>query len=369
MADERIRGQIARAAAQLMYDGLETEYFTAKRKAAGQLGLEYRHRPHDLPSNAEIRDRIRDLACLYEGERRTDNLREMRLEALNLMRRLARFRPALIGSVCTGHTRKDSDIDLHVFSDSVAAVTLVLDELSMPYEVEHKRVIKHDEERVFTHVHAQGRFKFELTIYAEDKATYTFRSSITGKAMERVTIAELELLMQREYPGLDLSEERLPAAPVDRFEIFRLLLLPLEEVKQSPVHHPEGDVLYHSLQVFEWAREERAYDEEFLLAALLHDVGKALDPSDHVGAALQALEGMITERTATLIAHHMEANAWRRGTLGHKAHERLAHTEDWEDLLLLSELDGRGRQRGVEVCTVEEALEYVRGLEGEAYLT
>ena len=58
------------------------------------------------------------------------------------------------------------------------------------------------------------------------------------------------------------------------------------------------------------------YDEEFLLAALLHDVGKAIDPSDHVAAALQALEGSITERTAWLIAHHMDAQALRAGHAG-----------------------------------------------------
>src|ERR671929_1252663 len=101
-------------------------------------------------------------------------------------------------------------------------------------------------------------------------------------------------------------------------ELFSLLDA-LAGVKQSPRHHPEGDALYHSLQVFELAREERPYDEEFLLAALLHDVGKAIDPSDHVAAAMQALEGSITERTAWLIAHHMEAQALRSGTLGTKA--------------------------------------------------
>ena len=70
-------------------------------------------------------------------------------------------------------------------------------------------------------------------------------------------------------------------------------------------------MLYHSLQVFELAREELPYDEEFLLAALLHDVGKAIDPREHVAAALEALEGFITPRTAWLIEHHDEALAWR----------------------------------------------------------
>ena len=84
-------------------------------------------------------------------------------------------------------------------------------------------------------------------------------------------------------PGEELA--RL-ADHVDRFAIYRMRLAPLESVKQNPRYHPEGDALYHSLQVFELARAERPYDEEFLLAALLHDVGKAIDPADHVTAAI-----------------------------------------------------------------------------------
>ena len=126
--------------------------------------------------------------------------------------------------------------------------------------------------------------------------------------------------MRKEHPDIDLDAEvERIEDQVDPFLLFRMLLEPLEGVKQSPKYHPEGDALYHSLQVFELAREERPYDEEFLLAALLHDVGKAIDPSDHVAAALQSLEGSITPRTEWLIAHHMEAQALRTGTLGAKA--------------------------------------------------
>src|SRR3954453_5305360 len=117
MADARIRRQIALLAARLMYDRTESEYFTAKRKAARQLGVEYRFRPKDLPSNAEIRDQIQALACFYEGGARTENLKSMPLAPLRMVRLPEPFRPRLIGSVLTGHTRRGSDIDLHVFSD------------------------------------------------------------------------------------------------------------------------------------------------------------------------------------------------------------------------------------------------------------
>ena len=367
MADDRIRRQIAFLAAQLMYGRTESEYFTAKRKAAKQLGVEYRFRPGDLPSNREIRDQIQAMARMHEGPKRLETLRAMRLEALRLMRKLARFRPRLIGSVWTGHVRHGSDIDIHLFCDGLSLVTDTLDELALPYEVQRKRIVKYGEERVFTHIHVDDRFPFELTLYPEDKAHYVFKSSITGQAIERASIAELEAALLAEEPDADLDAEvERVEDHVDRFELYRLLLQPLEGVKQSPKYHPEGDALYHSLQVFELARHERGYDEEFLLAALLHDVGKAIDPHDHVLAALQALEGTITERTATLIALHMDALAYRDGTLGARARARLEQSEEFEDLMLLRELDCRGRQPGAVVCELAEALEYIRELEDES---
>jgi hypothetical protein len=367
MADDRIRRQIAFLAAQLMYGRTESEYFTAKRKAAKQLGVEYRFRPGDLPSNREIRDQIQAMARMHEGPRRLETLRAMRLEALRLMRKLARFRPRLIGSVWTGHVRHGSDIDIHLFCDGLSLVTDTLDELALPYEVRRKRIVKYGEERVFTHIHVDDRFPFELTLYPEDKAHYVFKSSITGQAIERASIAELEAALLAEEPEADLDAEvERVEDHVDRFELYRLLLQPLEGVKQSPRYHPEGDALYHSLQVFELARLERGYDEEFLLAALLHDVGKAIDPHDHVLAALQALEGTITDRTATLIALHMDALAYRDGTLGARARARLEQSEEFEDIMLLRELDCRGRQPGAVVCELAEALEYIRELADES---
>src|SRR4051812_23776215 len=129
----------------MMYQRLETEYFTAKRKAAKQLGVDYRHRPGDLPANREIRDQIQSFARMHEGPKRLDTLQDMRLAALRMMKLLARFRPRLIGSVLTGHVRKGSDIDIHVFTDSLALVTDALDEFELPHDVEQKRVVKHNE--------------------------------------------------------------------------------------------------------------------------------------------------------------------------------------------------------------------------------
>jgi predicted nucleotidyltransferase len=366
MSDTKLRQAIALEAARLMYERIESEYYTAKRKAARRLcrrgarGI----KPEDLPSNAEIREQIQLFARIHEGEQRTQHLREMRLEALRLMRVLRPFRPRLIGSVMTGHVRKGSDIDLHVFSDSPALITDLLQQEGFQFELERKQVVKHGEARVFTHIHVHDRFNFELTVYPEDKAHYVFKSSITGKAIERASIRELEELLAREYPDLNLEEElQAASAQIDPYPFFRMLLLPLENVQGGPRHHPEGDVLYHSLQVFELARDRRPYDEEFLLAALLHDVGKGIDPAHHVEAGLEALEGLITERTHFLIAHHMHAQEYQRGTLGARLKRHLEASPDFEDLLLLRECDDEGRVPGALVGTVDEAIDYLRELE------
>ena len=289
MNPSKLRRQIAWEAARLMYDRRESEYYRAKMKAARRVCKGW-VKPIDLPSNAEIRDEIQSFARLHEGSHRTDNLREMRLEALRMMRVLQRFRPRLIGSVMTGHTRKGSDIDLHVFSDGLDGITAALDAEGFVYDVERKRVRKNGQERVFTHVHVRDRFPFEITIYASNKAHYVFKSSVTGKPIERASLAEMELLLQREYPGVDLEEAVTELEEkLDRFQVYEALLLPLENVRQHRKYHPEGDALYHSLQVFDIARDDLPYDEEFLLAALLHDVGKAIDPQNHVAAGLEAL--------------------------------------------------------------------------------
>jgi hypothetical protein len=362
MKASRLRRQIAWEAARLMYSRQESEYYTAKMKAARQICKGW-VKPADLPSNVEIRDQIQLLARLYEGDARSDNLLDMRLAALAMMRRLAPFRPRLIGSVLTGHVRQGSDIDLHLFSDTAEAVTHVLDHDGLNYTVERKQVRKHGEDRVFTHVHLVDKFAFELTIYPENQAHYVFKSSITGKAIERASIAELEQFMDREYPDVDLAAATTEAADeVDRFQLFESLLLPLENVRDPLKYHPEGDVLYHSLQVFDHARDQLAYDEEFLTAALLHDVGKAIDPTNHVAAGLEALDGFITERTAWLIEHHMLAHQIAEGTLGARARRRLERSEHFEELMLLAECDRVGRQAGVVAPELNEALDYLREL-------
>jgi hypothetical protein len=362
MQGNKLRRQIAWQAAQLMYTREESEYFRAKLKAARRTVRGW-VKPRDLPSNAEVREEILQLARLHEGDTQRENLRDMRLAALGLMRKMPLFRPRLIGSVLTGHVRQGSDIDLHLFADSIEPVESILRDEALDYEVQRKLVRKHGEATTYTHIHVHDHYPFELTVYPTQKANYGFKCSITGKAMERLSIAELEQFLAREYAELcveDELEER--ENQPDRFQVFYSLLLPLENVKQHPKYHPEGDVLYHSLQVFDHACDRLPYDEEFLLAALLHDVGKGIDPYDHVGSGLEAVDGLITDRTAWLIEHHMVAHTVHDKSVGSRMRRRLMANENFDDLMLLNECDIAGRQVGVQTPELDEALATIREL-------
>ena len=362
MPQSKLRRQIAWEAARLIYSREEAEYHRAKHKAAHRICHGW-VKPADLPADSEIRDEIQAFARLHAGGEQNALLREMRVAALRLMCLLAPFRPRLLGSVLSGQVRPGCEIELQLFSDRVPAIRGRLDELALLYDVSAKRVFKQDQERVYTQIHLQDSFPVRITVYPARYAHRVLKSSITGKAVERASLSQLETLLAREYPEVKIDLGLAVAArPTDRFQVYQSLLLPLENVKQNLKVHPEGDALYHSLQVFDHAREAFAYDEEFLLAALLHDVGKAIDPQDHVAAGLEALDGFITERTHWFIEHHTAAQQDIDGTLGARAHRRLTESPDYDELLTLARCDRAGRQIGALAPEVDEALEYIRDL-------
>lgn len=176
-------------------------------------------------------------------------------------------------------------------------------------------------------------------------------------------ICKIEGALKHDASGLRVEHAGRGVVGGERFRLFETLLTPLERLGQDPVTHPEGDVLYHSLQVFRLARDELPYDEEFLLAALLHDVGKAIDPQDHAVAGLDALGDTVTSRTAWLIEHHVEALDLQQGRLGVRSRRRLEASDDFHDLMLLADCDRKGRVRGILVPDIIDALQYVRNLD------
>ncbi|MFO0605895.1 MAG: nucleotidyltransferase domain-containing protein [Polyangiales bacterium] len=199
-----LRGAVAAEAARLMYEEGVKQYFTAKRLASKRIfgrvgGRRMRFRPADLPSNGEIRDALLQLAELAEGDGRTRRLFAMRVVALEAMRALEGFEPRLIGSVSTGHIRKGSDVDLHVFTDDPDELLAHVKALGWRFETERVTILKFGEIREYLHVHVKERYDVELTLYERRELRFRPRSSTDGKPIVRVKPAALEALLAAEH--------------------------------------------------------------------------------------------------------------------------------------------------------------------------
>ena len=167
------------------------------------------------------------------------------------------------------------------------------------------------------------------------------------------------------------AQQRLdPAASLahlagDRFDRIAAVVGMLATVRPRSGEQAAGDTLEHSLQVFAVAHAERPFDEELLTAALVHDVGRAIDRSDQVAAGLAALDGLITPRTRWLVESLEAARAHEDRTLGRRARQRLEGHPDFEDVLLLVEAERRSRLHGVVPPSLDEAIAILRALEGD----
>ena len=133
---------------------------------------------------------------------------------------------------------------------------------------------------------------------------------------------------------------------------MRDLLESIDGVQQDPVWHPEGDALFHSLQVFQHARRE-SNDRELWAAALLHDVGKGLGAHHELeGAAM--LQSLMPERVVWLVEHHLDL--MREPT---RTRRKLRGSSRLRDLEQLRRWDVAGRDPGASVGSVAEAVQAI----------
>lgn len=194
-----------------MYEEGVQQYLTAKRIASrrllGRQGARAAcFKPHELPSNGEIRRALLRVAELAEGPRRRARLFAMRVVALETMRGLSQLSPRLIGSVASGHVRRGSDIDLHVFTPGDAASTpdagpLVsrLTALAWPHTLRTVVIRKFGQLREFTHVDVDRGFRVELSVYPLADLRAVQRSSVDGRPIDRVSAPRLRALIELEH--------------------------------------------------------------------------------------------------------------------------------------------------------------------------
>lgn len=344
------RRAVAIEAARLLYRREFKEYYQAKREAARRFGSKV------LPTNREVHSELLLIADKTEGQSRTLCLGRMRRAALEMMELLADFHPKVIGSTWTGHIRKGSDIDLHLFSDELDRVLQTLERADISYDVKRVRSTKYQKVMEFVHLHVvhSGGFEVEMTVYPIEWLRVHPKCSITGKAMARASLPELRQRLAQEHvdePRLlqpvNVTELQHLLSPVDIEQILPLLpeLVACSGVQQNHYHHL--DVFEHTIEVA-IALEELVVDERVRtrldahlslpgpggwprrallnLAALCHDIGKPSTWSLHrtgrirflghesVGAGMtRAISARLELPPATavalerMVALHMEA--------------------------------------------------------------
>lgn len=345
MTRDDLREQIAIEAARLLLRGKVNSIAMARKRAARWLKRQRLHRD-EVPSNQEIQVQMYALSGLMASERDP-------MHAAQICQWLSRFLQALeiVSAVW---------INPRVLNEWVAGAELLV-------------AVQSEASSVRALLTGAGYRTRRLPLEASTPASVIWRMRVEGQCpcelrgydvqcpwpptSDAVSLSDLQA--QWEGIAVPLSEPPDDEHP-DAFGVFAMLLEPLARVMLPAETHPEGDALYHSLQVFELGRQVHPYDEEFLLACLLHDVGWGINPRHPVLSALDALGTLITERTRFLIEQRPVAAQYLKTGVCPRA---LQKSPDFEDVVLLARCDREGRVAGATVCDLEEALAYIESLE------
>ena len=182
-----------------MYEDGVREYRDAKRKAAKRFGPEKAlSLGSHLPTNAEIHEELAKLIATREEDALPERLLRLRVTALAYLELFADFSPYLVGSVLSGAVTSRSDIDIHLFCDSIEEVEGLLAERGIPFETDTVPIRKGGVVKDYTHIYLEDEgVVIECSVYPVEQRRNRTVSSITGKPMERAGATQLKKLIAR----------------------------------------------------------------------------------------------------------------------------------------------------------------------------
>ena len=194
--NRHMRERIAQLAARLMaVDGID-DFALAKRKAARQAGAPD---TRNLPNNDEVEQALRAYQQLYQADEQQARLLHLRQNAREMMQLLAQFDPCLSGSVLSGSAGKYSDINIHLFTDSVKDVELFLLNRQIPYRSRERRVHIGGEPRSVPNFSVSSDdADFDITVFAQRDLRYQLRATAEGRPFDRARIDWLNSVLDGE---------------------------------------------------------------------------------------------------------------------------------------------------------------------------
>ena len=90
----------------------------------------------------------------------------------------------------------NSDIDIHVFVDHIEYLLILLDHLGWQYEKTQVTIQQSGRLHEYHHVHLWFDYPIELSVYPTLEIRHTTRSSIDGKAIQRLSLSKVEALLE-----------------------------------------------------------------------------------------------------------------------------------------------------------------------------
>ena len=230
----------------------------------------------------------------------------------------------------------------------------------------HAGVLRHvndqsfaeDPLRVLRAAQFAARFGFRV---AEETVSLCQRMQLQHLPRERIEGELKKALLKAERPSIFFEALR----EMDQLDHWFPEVKALIGVPQNPVYHSEGDVWTHTMMVLDEAaklRHRAANPYWFMLAALVHDFGKAICTEEHDGvlhAYLLEIKGLplaetflrritsetkLIEYALNLAEYHMKPNTVAGARSAKKVTTRMFdRAVDPEGLICIALADDRGR--------------------------
>ena len=200
----QLRQLVAQQAARMMAEDGVSDYAYAKRKAGRQLGI---LDASCMPTNSEIEEEIKLFHEIYNADEQPEALRQLRSDALIVMKMLERFNPHLTGSVLDGTAGKYAETNIHLFADSLKDVEMFLLGQQIPYDTDEKAYRTTNDRRnaerkggdrkkvpVFTLEGPNGVIK--LSVFDVDDMRTPTKSPTNGNTANKVNAESLRALIE-----------------------------------------------------------------------------------------------------------------------------------------------------------------------------
>ncbi len=192
--NQRMRIRIAQEAARLMSEHGIRDYYTAKQKAASQLGAPD---TRNLPRNEEIENARLEYQRLFKARQQTAHLRHLRQTALQAMQLLAVYNPRLVGPVLTGSAGLYDAITLHLFNDTPEEIAFTLMENGIPFRTDEYHLRLNGDERSFPgYRFLSGNTDIELIVFPASGIRQAPSSPLDGKPMRRASRRAVQELLE-----------------------------------------------------------------------------------------------------------------------------------------------------------------------------